>query len=62
MIVVSCECTAAAQTKKDIKVMVVSGKGKDEILDFFAARYGERTRVAPRKRGFSIMPWMFPFL
>ncbi len=38
------------------------GESKDEILQYFASRYGERIMAKPKKKGFNLMLWFFPFV
>ena len=38
------------------------GETKEEILQFFESRYGERIMAKPNKKGFNLMLWFFPFV
>lgn len=38
------------------------GKGRDEILSSFVARYGEKVLSAPTTSGFNLAAWITPFL
>lgn len=37
------------------------GETKEEILQYFESRYGERILAKPPKKGFNLMLWVFPF-
>jgi cytochrome c-type biogenesis protein CcmH len=53
----------ADQIRQEVHAMVAEGKSRDEILDFYVAKYGERILATPRARGFNslayILPWAF---
>lgn len=51
----------AAQMRTTIKVMLEQGRGREEILAYFARRYGESILAAPPKRGFNLIAWVGPF-
>jgi cytochrome c-type biogenesis protein CcmH len=38
------------------------GETKEEILQYFESRYGERILAKPNKRGFNLILWFFPFI
>jgi cytochrome c-type biogenesis protein CcmH len=38
------------------------GKTKEEVLQYFASKYGERILAEPTKRGFNRMLWLLPFV
>ena len=38
------------------------GETKEKILEYFESRYGERILAEPKKKGFNLMLWVFPFL
>ncbi len=52
---------AAEQIRKEVRAMVAAGKSRDEILDYFVSRYGERILAAPRPRGFNAMAYVLPW-
>jgi cytochrome c-type biogenesis protein CcmH len=51
----------AQQIRDEVKTMVAAGKSRDEILDFFIARYGERILVTPRAQGFNRLAYILPW-
>jgi cytochrome c-type biogenesis protein CcmH len=38
------------------------GETKEEILQYFVSRYGERIMTKPNKKGFNLMLWFLPFV
>ncbi len=38
------------------------GETKEEILQYFVSRYGERIMTKPNKRGLNLMLWFLPFV
>ena len=38
------------------------GETKEEILQYFESRYGERILAKPNKKGFNLILWIFPFV
>lgn len=38
------------------------GENKEEILQYFVSKYGERILVKPQKKGLNIMLWFLPFV
>ena len=38
------------------------GETKEEILQYFESRYGERILAKPHKKGFNLILWFFPFV
>jgi cytochrome c-type biogenesis protein CcmH len=38
------------------------GETKEEILQYFESRYGERIMAKPNKRGFNLILWFLPFV
>ena len=38
------------------------GQTKEEILQYFESRYGERIMAKPNKKGFNLILWFFPLL
>jgi cytochrome c-type biogenesis protein CcmH len=38
------------------------GESKEEILQYFESRYGERILAKPNKKGFNLILWVLPFV
>ncbi len=51
----------AQQIRNEVSAMVAAGKGRDEILDTYVARYGERILVTPRAKGFNTLVYILPW-
>jgi cytochrome c-type biogenesis protein CcmH len=51
----------AEQMRQEVRTMVAQGKSRDEILDYYVAKYGERILATPRPKGINrlvyILPW-----
>ena len=50
----------AKQMRVIIREKLVAGESRQEILDFFVARYGESVLAAPSKSGFNLVAWVMP--
>jgi len=51
----------AQQIRTEVTSMVAAGKGRDEILDFYVAKYGERVLATPRAKGFNTLVYLLPW-
>ena len=51
----------AEDMSRRIRQMVADGRSKEEIRDYFVARYGDYIVLAPRKEGFTWTVWLLPF-
>jgi len=52
--------TMAQDMMKRVREMSAEGKSRDEILDYFVARYGEWVLLEPKHRGFGLLVWVLP--
>jgi cytochrome c-type biogenesis protein CcmH len=50
----------AQQMRGTVREMLAQGATRQEILDFFADRYGPDVLAAPPKSGFNLVAWVFP--
>lgn len=50
------------QMRELVLKMLRQGETKEEILEYFASRYGERILAKPSKKGFNLILWVFPFV
>jgi cytochrome c-type biogenesis protein CcmH len=54
---------AADKVRSEIRAMLASGKTRQQILDDYVARYGDRILAEPPARGFNrglyVLPWVF---
>ena len=56
------QCSFAVPAKQTITEQVGQGKGKEEIIASFVAKYGEKVLSAPTTSGFNLAAWITPFL
>jgi cytochrome c-type biogenesis protein CcmH len=52
----------SAQMRNLVLKMLRQGESKEEILQYFESRYGERILAKPNKKGFNLMLWFLPFV
>ncbi|HSK08560.1 MAG TPA: cytochrome c-type biogenesis protein CcmH [Vicinamibacterales bacterium] len=54
---------ASDEVKKEVRAMLAAGASRQEVLDSFAARYGNRILAEPPAVGFTrflyVLPWVF---
>jgi cytochrome c-type biogenesis protein CcmH len=51
----------AQDMSRRVRQMVAEGKSKEEIREYFVARYGDYIVLSPRKEGFAWTVWLLPF-
>lgn len=56
------QCSFAVPAKQTIAEQISQGKTKEEILQSFVAKYGEKVLSAPTTVGFNLAAWITPFL
>jgi cytochrome c-type biogenesis protein CcmH len=49
------------QIRQEVRAMVDAGKSRDEILDYYVAKYGERILATPRAKGFNALAYILPW-
>jgi cytochrome c-type biogenesis protein CcmH len=49
------------QIRQEVRAMVEAGKSRDEILDHYVAKYGERILATPRAKGFNALAYILPW-
>jgi cytochrome c-type biogenesis protein CcmH len=53
------------ETSRQMRDLVLKklreGETKEQILQYFESRYGERILAKPNKKGFNLILWVFPF-
>ncbi|HIJ57148.1 MAG TPA: hypothetical protein HPQ03_13655 [Deltaproteobacteria bacterium] len=52
----------SAQMRDLVLKKLRQGETKEEVLQYFASRYGERILAEPTKGGFNRMLWLLPFV
>lgn len=55
-----CPTETCAQWRAEIGRLLAEGKGQQEILDYFAARYGYHVLQTPPARGVFLWVWLAP--
>ena len=50
------------QMRAVVRQMLADGASRDEILDFFVARYGAQVLAAPPKSGVNLLAWLLPLV
>jgi cytochrome c-type biogenesis protein CcmH/NrfF len=53
---------AAMQMREEIRQMLADGRSEQEILDLYAAQYGDKILAMPEARGFNLVPYLVPML
>jgi cytochrome c-type biogenesis protein CcmH/NrfF len=54
-------CPSRGQEMADLDAQINAGKTDQEILSWFAAKYGATVLAAPPARGFDLLAWIAPF-
>jgi cytochrome c-type biogenesis protein CcmH len=60
--VADCPTETCAQWRAKIGELLAAGKTEWEILDYFAARYGDHVLQIPPVRGFFVSVWVVPIV
>ena len=58
--VADCPTETCAQWRAKIGELLAEGESEQEILDYFATRYGDHVLQVPPKRGFFVLVWVLP--
>jgi cytochrome c-type biogenesis protein CcmF len=57
-----CLCPVAAAERDEIAKLVQAGKTRDEVIQYFVAKYGSQEPLAePIDKGFNRLAWFFPY-
>lgn len=54
-------CPSRGQEMTDLQAQITAGKADQEILNWFAAKYGATVLAAPPAKGFDLLAWIAPF-
>jgi cytochrome c-type biogenesis protein CcmH len=54
-------CGSGEPMKAEIRERLARGESKQQILDAFRARYGEKVLSSPTFQGFNWLAWIMPF-
>lgn len=52
----------AIQMRELIRARLAAGDSREQILDYFAERYGDSVLLSPPKSGFTMVVWIAPYL
>ncbi len=61
MVLSSCDCGTAEQMLGEIRDMLGQGKSKQDILNYYVGKYGEKVLAAPVAQGFNVSAYITPF-
>jgi cytochrome c-type biogenesis protein CcmH len=53
-------CTYSPALHQEVVALVASGRGPDQVIEDFVAKYGESVLMAPQARGFGILGYVLP--
>ena len=56
------QCGSGIPLKQEVKELVSTGLGREEILVRFRDKYGEKILSSPTTEGFNLTAWVFPFV
>jgi cytochrome c-type biogenesis protein CcmH len=54
-------CPESGRERNELTAAIASGLSDQQILDAFAAKYGETVLAAPPTKGFDLVAWIAPF-
>lgn len=52
----------ARQMRQRVREMLAEGASRQEILDYFADRYGQNVLASPPKSGLNLLAWILPIV
>lgn len=55
-------CGFAIPARQYIAGLLKEGKNKEEVIDTFVKKYGQKVLAAPKKEGFNILGYILPFI
>ncbi len=61
MVLSSCDCGTAEQMRGEIRDLTGQGKSKQDILNYYVGKYGEKVLAAPVAQGFNLSAYITPF-
>ena len=61
MVLASCDCGTAEQMRGEIREMLGQGKSKNDIVNYYVGKYGEKVLAAPVAQGFNLSAYITPF-
>ena len=61
MVLSTCDCGTADQMRGEIRSMLDQGKTKEDIVNYYIGKYGEKVLAAPKAEGFNLSAYITPF-
>ncbi len=58
----TCECQKSEEMRANIQQMIKNGQTREQIIEAYVAKYGEKILSAPTREGFNLLAWVMPFL
>ena len=55
------QCGSGEPIKKEISERLARGESKEQILDAFTKKFGEKVLSSPTMQGFNTLAWIMPF-
>jgi cytochrome c-type biogenesis protein CcmH len=55
------QCEFSVPVRDEIGKMIAQRMGREQIIGFFRAKYGEKILSAPTSEGFNLLAWIMPF-
>ena len=56
------QCGSAIPLKQEVAQQIASGATEDQIMQYFARKYGEKILSAPGTSGFNLAAWIVPYV
>ncbi|MBI4389647.1 MAG: cytochrome c-type biogenesis protein CcmH [Nitrospinae bacterium] len=61
-VLINCNCSTSDKHRSTIKKQIESGLTKEQIIQAYVDKYGEKALSAPTKQGFNLAAWVMPFV
>jgi len=52
----------ASQMRAIVRERLAAGDSPEQVIQYFVDRYGEWILLSPRRQGFTLLVWVFPFV
>lgn len=60
-VLINCNCSTSDKHRAAIKKQIESGLTKEQIVQAYVDKYGEKALSAPTAKGFNLTAWIMPF-
>ncbi|MBI5427397.1 MAG: cytochrome c-type biogenesis protein CcmH [Nitrospinae bacterium] len=60
-VLINCNCSTSDKHRATIEKQIESGLAKEQIIQAYVDKYGEKALSAPTKKGFNLTAWIMPF-